>query len=290
MKPNLFLIGAQKCGTTSISNLLNLNDQIFFIGGDVYEPEYFYTENNGGKKYKNIDEYLSIFPQADKNLKYIGEKSVIYLQSRCALNNIKSFSPNAKIIVCVRDPIDMMESLDFHMKREGFIDSDYIHSLLKDPTYWKYITEKEKNVRLKLHLDYFSTCNLGQQIENLFEIFARKNILILKFEDIQLDPEKTCQKLTEFLEVDFTDLDMPHKNQSAEPKFVVLRDILKSFVALKSKFGIHMNTGLLSYLERINRVPLKIKWSAEIRHSVRIMLSDDIQKLNAIVDTDYDYS
>ena len=57
-KPNLFLIGAPKCGTTSLASYLSDHPQIFV--SDPKEPHFFNTDSENRKTW-NWEEYEAIF-------------------------------------------------------------------------------------------------------------------------------------------------------------------------------------------------------------------------------------
>ena len=71
-KPNLFIIGAAKCGTTSLHNYLNAHPQIFM--SPFKEPGFFLgptKEKVLSRKYRDVDNYLSLFSEG-VNSKYRG--------------------------------------------------------------------------------------------------------------------------------------------------------------------------------------------------------------------------
>lgn len=67
MLPNLIIIGAMKCGTTSLHNYLNLHPQICM--SQDKEPEFFVEEKNWPK---GLTWYESFFPYTAK---IIGEST-----------------------------------------------------------------------------------------------------------------------------------------------------------------------------------------------------------------------
>ena len=110
LKPNLFIIGAPKCGTTSIYSFLKQHPEIYMP--DFKEPHYFGSDLNK-KKGVYIDteeEYLSLFIES-KNEIFIGEASTYYLYSNLAPMEIFKFNPDSKIIIALRNPIDLIYSL-----------------------------------------------------------------------------------------------------------------------------------------------------------------------------------
>jgi len=92
IKPNLFILGAPKSGTTSLYAYLQKHPDIYFP--HVKEPHYF-AKDLPSRISNNIvteSDYLSLFKSA-YNYKYIGEASVWYLYSDLAIEHIINFNP-----------------------------------------------------------------------------------------------------------------------------------------------------------------------------------------------------
>src|SRR3990172_200927 len=93
-KPNFFLIGAAKCGTTALSEYLRRHPHIFF--SEPKEPNYFCRDyyNRFGRLFDNDHDYLSTcFKHVQRQHKAIGEGSVLYFSSSVAPLEIKKFQP-----------------------------------------------------------------------------------------------------------------------------------------------------------------------------------------------------
>ena len=111
-RPDFFIVGAPKCGTTAMIDYLKQHPEVFvpdrkeldFFGRDLVFKGHRLTE----------EEYLGFFSRATAE-KRAGEGSVWYLHSKTAALEIKDFSPNARIIIMLRNPLDMMYS--FHSQR-----------------------------------------------------------------------------------------------------------------------------------------------------------------------------
>ena len=105
MKPNFLIVGAPKCGTTALWRYLNAHPDIFmsprkdmhFFGSDLdFTKRSRFTQK----------EYEQFFEHATQ--KAIGEASVWYLYSQKAAQEIAAYRPDMKIIIMVRDPIQIM--------------------------------------------------------------------------------------------------------------------------------------------------------------------------------------
>ncbi len=108
-KPNVFLIGAPKCGTSSLYTYLRGHPQIFM--SYFKEPHYFCTDFPGLRRFPSEAEYLSLFEEATRRHSLIGEASSRYLYSVEAVAGIERFAKDARYIVMLRNPVDLVYSL-----------------------------------------------------------------------------------------------------------------------------------------------------------------------------------
>ena len=94
-KPNFFIVGAPKCGTTSLHGYLEDHPLVFVC--NPKEPGYFAKDFPGSQVVKTKENYLNLFEKASKNHKAKGESSTVYLYSKRALKEIHAFDSKAKI-------------------------------------------------------------------------------------------------------------------------------------------------------------------------------------------------
>ena len=106
-RPNFFFVGHTRSGTTSLKEELNQHPEIFFYYAKSWQKP------NGPfgfeSSFKNDEEFLEEFRGVKE--KRVGIKGGDYLSCPWAAERIKKFSPNAKIIMILRNPIDVMYSL-----------------------------------------------------------------------------------------------------------------------------------------------------------------------------------
>jgi len=127
-KPDFFIVGAPKCGTTAMAYYLEQHPDIFmpaakdshFWGSDI---SLLHRINQPPDLFR-VDEktYLSWFWGREE--KRVGEASILYLYSKKAAIEINRFNPSADIIVMLRNPVDMIRSLHNHCVFHRWIDFD----------------------------------------------------------------------------------------------------------------------------------------------------------------------
>lgn len=193
MKPNLFIIGAMKSGTSSLYEYLGSHPEIFM--SPVKEPMHFSREELWSKG--NL-EYIELFKEV-KNEKFIGEGSTEYskLPYRPGVaERIHKFNPDSRIIYIMRNPFDRIVSQYKHMvKKEG---------------------EKNKLSDVILTGDYMSNSHYSYQIQPYINLF--ENVFIGTFEAMVSDPQKFCNDLFYWLGVEKYQIANIKKVYHASPK------------------------------------------------------------------------
>jgi len=195
-KPNFFIIGAPKCGTTALYMYLNEHPDIFL--SPIKEPDFFATDFN--RSITNINNYLKLFEGADV-YKIVGEASTTYLSSKEAVKNILKFNPEAKFIVMIRNPVDMFSSLhsqNLINLNENIRDAERAWKLQKKRKKGQFIPSTCKEPKL---LQYGDMCKLGDQTKRLYRIVPNKsNIKIIKFNEFTNETRKVYEEILSFLE------------------------------------------------------------------------------------------
>ena len=120
-KPNFFIIGAPKCGTTSLAAWLAEHPNIYM--SPIKEPHFFCSDFNV-VIIPNEAEYYRLFKKAGDQHMAVGEASTSYLYSQVAVPRIERELPGAKYIVMVRNPVEMAYSLH---EEFVFLGAEHIH-------------------------------------------------------------------------------------------------------------------------------------------------------------------
>lgn len=188
IKPNLFIIGAPKCGTTALAEYLRTHPDIFI--SDPKEPHYFSTDVK--TTITNTSKYLELF-EGTGNKKIRGEASVWYLFSIEAIGKILEFNPDAKFIVMIRNPIEQARSLHAQLvstgrESESNFDSAWLKSI------------KNKKARHPLTA-YEDVSALGSQLECAMQQIPKEQLHIIVFDDLVKNTRREYTRLLKFLNV-----------------------------------------------------------------------------------------
>ena len=199
-KPNFFILGAPKCGTTSLAAWLSEHPDVFMT--DPKEPNFFNSDRNYRKRI-SPEEYENLFAEASRQHHVIGEASPSYLSSRAALPAILGYAEDPRFVVCIRNPVDMTVSLHGQLLRMGFeneIDFEKAWHLQNTRAGGRAVPILSQNEGM-YEFQYRDICLLGSQIDQLYRKVSRETVFVLLQEDVQANPRGEYLRVLNFLEV-----------------------------------------------------------------------------------------
>ncbi|MCA9915362.1 MAG: sulfotransferase domain-containing protein [Anaerolineae bacterium] len=203
VRPNFFIIGAPKCGTTAMYQYLNVHPEIY-MPTDAKEPHYFAPEYQMPKMqvYRDEAAYLNLFADATTET-HIGEASICYLRADAAAQRIQVFAPDAKLIIMLRNPVEMVYSLYYQGLYAGTETLTTFEAALA-------AEEPRRNGQqipprtVPALLQYRSFGYYAAQIQHYLEYFSREQMHIILFDDFKRDTAGAYRDTLRFLGVDET--------------------------------------------------------------------------------------
>lgn len=196
--PNFFLLGAGRCGTTSLHYYLKSHPSIFLPNDK--EPSFFIEENN--KFVGDPISYFNLFSSA-KNEKRIGESSHAYLSNPSSARVLHALFPDAVFLVILRDPAERAYSLYHWMRRNGYeYAATFEKALALEDR--RYSCEKFRcnNPQYFYNYMYFRSGLYGEQLERYFSIFGKQQFHVIEHNQFFSDPEAGMKRVFRFLGVD----------------------------------------------------------------------------------------
>lgn len=257
--PNTVIIGAMKCGTTSLHTYLDCHPSISM--SERKETNFFVHHKNWSK---GLGWYRSHFTE-DKPV--IGESSPNYTRYPVfpgVPERMHRVIPNAKLIFCVRDPIKRMVS-------------HYVHSYSlgrENRPIEEAFRQRENNPYLLCSAYYY-------QLEQYLQFFDHSQIKLVVLEDLHRDPLPTLQDVFGFLGVDpsYEDSRFTRASQKMPAAASRRRSPLKTWMVKRGVRGVYWTERHLPWLFGL---PLaKPTLSAELRCELQEKLAPDVEALRA---------
>ncbi len=227
-KPDFFIVGAPKSGTTAMNEYLSVHPDIYippqkemhFFGADL---------NFGGPFYRrNLAAYLDTYAAWDRQ-KRAGEASVWYLYSTQAAAEIKAFNPDSSVIIMLREPVEMLYSLYYQFLWDGNEHLPTFEAALaaeNDRRAGKNIT---RTTYLPQGLLYREAALYTDQVRRYFDVFGRERVHVIIYDDFAADVRACYQHTLAFLGVDTerieTDFAVVNANKYADK--IAVRNILR---------------------------------------------------------------
>jgi len=225
--PEFFIVGAPKCGTTTLYNWLKEHPDLFLP--QQKEPHYF--AQNLSDRYCRIrdkESYLDLFSPASDGQK-CGEASVLYCFFDKSIGSILKFNPKAKIIYMLRNPVNVVPS--YHAQLQVNLEENQ-KNIEKS---WDLQAERKAGQNLPKTsqdpylLQYLKVCATGSHLQNIINLVPQKQRMVIFLDDLASDPEKIYHQVLEFLEVEnHGRTDFLKANESAGIQFTFLQKILTS--------------------------------------------------------------
>ena len=197
-KNSFFIIGAPKCGTTSLAFHLSEHPEIAF--SNPKEPHYFSPDYPfGPPNLVQIDDYLACF-NLSNNTKALGEGSVFYLYSQVAVPKIEELTTQQpKYIVCLRNPVDASFSL--HAQHVAFgwePERDYLTALQRRE---EVSSTSSQELKIAKILDYSRIYSYSTYLKQLLSSVNRERIFFYILERDGQDLAKFYDCLHDFIGV-----------------------------------------------------------------------------------------
>ena len=201
--PNLFILGAARCGTTFLYHYLRSSEEICM--SRPKEPFFFEYEYD-----KGLDFYRKKYFPHWKGEKLIGEGRHRNLYLPFVPESIFETSPSAKLIISVRNPVERAYShwwWDYSRRRIGLnfeeaLEKNYqrIARGIKCLTRKEYKKHFNPDFPVYMNTDtYIDSGYYHEQVQRYRRYFSDEQIKVVLFDDLAKDPEKLFGELDTFL-------------------------------------------------------------------------------------------
>jgi hypothetical protein len=222
------VIGAMKCGTSSLHYYLGLHPEIEM--SREKELNFFLQAHNWPL---GLEWYRSWFSPERKVRGETSPGYTAYPQHDGVPERMHALLPHAKLIYLVRDPIDRLISHYLHNVTEGKETRTFADAM-RDPAN-----------------PYLQRSRYAQQLEQYLAFYPMSQLLVLKQDDLRLRREATLERAFSFLGVahDFRDVRFSWERHRSERK------------RLRTPFGHRLSK--TAPMRLLQRVPRRIRWPVE---------------------------
>jgi hypothetical protein len=275
--PNFFIVGMPRSGTTSLYTYLKQHRQIFL---SIYKEPLFFCKDLDHRPHCITSEtvYRSLFEGAD-GYGAVGEGSVWYLTSEVAAREIHKVSPRAGIVVMLRDPLQMIQSLHSLYVRTGNEDIEDFAAALE--------AQEDRRAGLRIParnyftngLLYSDVARYYPKLKRFYDVFGKERIHVIKFEDFAADPLEECRKVFRFLEIDAdapVELDLGAAKRIIRPR--AMEQIRRAHPEVKAKLSRKMGKTHLG----AKRKPL----DKNVEQTLRRMFREDLTRTGELTGLD----
>lgn len=197
--PEFFIVGAPKCGTTSMAAWLTRHPQVHVIRG---EPHFFGRDIDYNQPRLTERQYRALVA-ADGGKPVRGDRSTWYLYSRQAAAEIHAWNPEARIIAMLRNPAEMVYSLHAHHYQRGQRDdiADPAAALAAEPDR-RAGRRVPPNARFAASLFYSEVPRYHHQLRRYIDRFGRDRVHVVLLDDMRRDARACYRAVLNFLGVD----------------------------------------------------------------------------------------
>lgn len=238
---HLFIVGAQRSGSTYLYSLLDEHPQIQMAKPVRPEPKYFLDNSkyiNGHTFYENM--YFGNYPS---DTIYLGEKSTSYIENIVAAKRIHNYYPCARIVMIFRDPVMRALSNYRFSVQNGYETLDFPSALLAEK---ERLENSEYNTSVNPY-GYRSRGVYINYVEQYLTIFNKEQIYILILEEFSGNIS-AVQGLYRWLGVDDT-----YAPSKLDKKFNITTDDGKIDPAVFRELAFGYQTSLEGLEKYLNR-------------------------------------
>ena len=184
-QPDFFIVGAPKSGTTALHTHLRAHP-------DFHLPERkdapFFAGDLEFRRWRLSPSEYEGDLRPGLSARALGHTCVWYLYSRQAAEEIRAAAPAARIVIMLRNPVDMLHAQHSQFLYNGNEDiADFGAALAAEPD-----RRRGRRVPRKAHfvqgLHYVDTARYAGQVERYLRTFGRDRVRVILYDDFRADP------------------------------------------------------------------------------------------------------
>jgi hypothetical protein len=292
MPPDFLVVGAPKCGTTALCDFLGQHPDVFvaprkemhYFGADLVWPNR-----------PDLDEYLAQF-HGRGSARVAGEASVYYLYSQSAAREIHALNPRMRILVLLRNPVDVICSLHwqvlFNMQEDI---ADFELALAAEPA-----RRRGENLPALCtkpqQLYYRAAIDFADQLGRYLDVFGAQQVHVILHDDLLREPLAVYAGVLCFLGVDAT---FVPELRSVNPGRAFRSRVLQQLITHPPRWlvagsrGLRSSPALLSAWNRLSALNSRPQSAPPLRPETRARLCAEfapgVERLSRLLGRDLNH-
>jgi hypothetical protein len=179
--PDFLCIGAMRCGTTTLWDMLAQHPGIFM----AEQKELHFFDNRDGFFDQGPAAYARHFASARPD-QVRGESTPSYLFIEEACERIRALLPRVRLIAVLRDPVERARSHYWFSVRQGVEPLSIERALDAEPQ-----RLKARRYENRIHHSYVARGRYAEQLQRYERAFGRDALCVIFLEELKADPRAT---------------------------------------------------------------------------------------------------
>jgi len=294
--PDFLVIGAPKAGTTALHAALAQHPGLYL--SPIKEPKHFLTDGppptRGGPG--DVQTYREhVWRRADYEALFVaapagtlrGESTPLYLYDRDAMARIRAAIPDVKLIAIIRDPVERAHSNWTHLWSAGLEPvGDFVQACAEE--------QRRIDAGWASFWHYTGLSRYGEQLEHLFSLFPREQVLVIRYRHLVDEPAKTLDEICTFLGVEpGLVTEVPRQNVTSHPESTLAHRVVALLLRANAAVGRFLpgsasdtvTARLEQYLQRHSRERQPLSWDQ--RQALLPRFEADLDRLERVLGADF---
>lgn len=279
MRPNLFLVGAPKCGTSALHGFLAQHPDVWM--SEPKEPHFFCTDLDAPFAVRDPAVYAALFKDAENDI--VGESSATYLYSKVAAQGIRAACPDAAIVAMVRNPLELIPSLHSQKRVNGTEPYPTLEAALA--------AEPKRKAGALPAIGafpfYYDTAHYAEQLERYLEVFPPEQLHIIVFDDFKRDVAAVYAGVLKFLGLEPFTPNFKVVNQNKRIRSRVLHDTLQNPASPVNRLPKPLNRLTYKALDKLNSaVEVRVALGPAVKEQLIHDFAPEVARLSKLLGRD----
>jgi hypothetical protein len=266
----------------------------------IKEPHHFGSDLPFAfRPYADRARYLELFDKA-RHDQIAGEASVEYLYSKAAPREIQELSPSAKIIIMLRDPVELVRSAHVHNLYHMNEDLTELEEALAAEDDRRRGRRIPSTCLAPLTLQYTTLARYAEHVQRYRETFGPDRVKCILFEDLKREPDRVYAETLAFLGLEpanAPDFKVHNGQQTWRSRRVARIVIISFWRALRLSYSLptkQLRWSALILTILLFALPMKANTTAasqsplppRLRAALRERFRDDVERLAELLGRD----